>query len=68
VIEEGNMASGDTIEQTYAAQHHWTVERVFALLIAGGHRGDEAQHALAELAALETLALVWRQRAQQLMG
>jgi MOSC domain-containing protein YiiM len=66
VIEEGEVAPGDRIEQTERADHDWTVERVFKLLIGGGHRADGAGEQLQALAALETLAESWRGRAAKL--
>jgi MOSC domain-containing protein YiiM len=68
VIEEGEVAPGDRIEQVGQARHDWTVERVFKLLIGGGHRGDGAAEQLRTLAALETLAESWRGRAAKLAG
>ena len=66
VIEEGEVAPGDRIEQVEQAGHNWTVERVFKLLIGGGHRGEGATAALKALAELETLAENWRGRAAKL--
>lgn len=66
VIEEGEVAPGDRIEQVEQAGHDWTVERVFKLLIGGGHRGQGATAELIALAALETLADSWRGRAAKL--
>ena len=66
VIEEGQVAPGDRIEQVRQADHDWTVERVFKLLIGGGHRGEGAKAELKALAALETLAESWRARAGKL--
>ena len=68
VIEEGEVAPGDEIEQVGQAEHDWTVERVFRLLIGGGHRGEGATAALHALAELETLAESWRGRAAKLAG
>jgi MOSC domain-containing protein YiiM len=68
VIEEGDVAPGDRIEQIYAAGHDWTVARTFNLLIGGGHRVEGAKSALQALAALETLAENWRTRAAKLAG
>lgn len=68
VIEVGEVAPGDRIEQVEQAGHDWTVERVFKLLIGGGHRGDGANAALLALAELETLAESWRSRAAKLAG
>jgi MOSC domain-containing protein YiiM len=68
VIEEGEVAPGDRIEQEERAAHDWTLELVFNLLIGGGHRGDGAREQLQALAALETLADGWRGRAAKLAG
>ena len=71
VIKEGEVAAGEVIQQVEAARHGWTVERVFTLLIGGGHRVEEAgmnvRAALQELAEMETLAAVWRARAAALL-
>jgi MOSC domain-containing protein YiiM len=66
VIEEGEVAPGDSIEQVHAAGHDWTVARAFNLLIGGGHRAEDAKSELRALAALETLAESWRSRAAKL--
>ena len=68
VAEEGEVAPGDAIEQVEQAGHDWTVERVFRLLIGGGHRGEGAKADLQALAALEALAESWRGRAAKLAG
>jgi MOSC domain-containing protein YiiM len=68
VIEEGAVAPGDRIEQVEQADHDWTVEQVFKLLIGGGHRGERMKAELKALAALETLAESWRGRAVKLEG
>lgn len=68
VIEEGEVAPGDHIEQVHAAGHGWTVARSFNLLIGGGYRAADAKSALRALAALETLAESWRSRAAKLAG
>lgn len=66
VIEEGELAPGDRIKQVERASHDWTVERVFRLLIGGGHKMDGAKAELKALADLETLADSWRSRAAKL--
>jgi MOSC domain-containing protein YiiM len=66
VIEEGEVAPGDVIEQVGQEEHDWTVERVFRLLIGGGHRAEGAKAELDALAELETLAESWRGRAAKL--
>jgi len=68
VIEEGEVAPGDSIEQVHAAEHDWTVARTFNLLIGGGHRAIGAKSQLRALAALETMAESWRTRAAKLAG
>jgi MOSC domain-containing protein YiiM len=68
VIEEGEVAPGDRIEQVHAAGHDWTIARSFHLLIGGGHRAEGAKSALQALAALETMAESWRARAAKLAG
>ena len=68
VIEEGEVAPGDRIEQVGQADHDWTVERMFKLLIGGGHRGEGAKTELTALVELETLAESWRSRAAKLAG
>jgi MOSC domain-containing protein YiiM len=66
VIEEGEVAPGDTITLADRPLPQWTVARVFGLLVGGRHRGEQA--ALAELAQLEVLAEGWRLRAARLAG
>jgi MOSC domain-containing protein YiiM len=68
VIEDGYVAPGDSIEQTERAQHGWTVERTFQLLIGGLHLAPGADAALNELAALGELAENWRSRALKLQS
>ena len=68
VIEEGEVAPGDSIEQLHAAGHDWTIARTFHLLIGGGHRAVGAKSALQALTTLETLADSWRSRAAKLAG
>ena len=66
VIEEGLVKQGDVIEQIEQAPHDWTVARVFGLLIGSGHRKEGAVAELKELAQLESLAEVWRERAHKI--
>ena len=68
VIEEGEVAPGDRIEQVHSAGHDWTIARTFHLLIGGGHRAAGATSELRALAALETMAETWRTRAAKLAG
>ena len=66
VIEEGEVAPGDSIQQVDQAPHDWTVEIVFRLLIGGGHRANDSRNDLKALGDLETLADTWRNRARKL--
>lgn len=66
VIAAGVVAAGDAIAQVDSGPPQWTVARVFHLLIGGGHKAAGGQAALAELAALDTLAANWRARAAKL--
>lgn len=66
VIEEGNVAPGDSIAQVYRAGHDWSVARTFRLLIGTGHKAADALPDLQALAGLETLAETWRIRAAKL--
>ena len=68
VIEEGEVGPSDAIEQVESAQHGWTVERVFQVLIGGLQKAEGMQAALKELAGLHTLAANWRARAEQLLS
>jgi MOSC domain-containing protein YiiM len=68
VIEEGEIAAGDTIEQVTRMTHGWTVERAFQVLIGGLHRLDGMDVPLKELTTMEVLAESWRMRALQLLG
>ncbi len=67
VIEEGQVGPNDSIVQVERAQHGWTVERAFQMLIGGLHKVGGADMALQELAGMETLAANWRARAAQLL-
>jgi MOSC domain-containing protein YiiM len=68
VIEEGEVAPDDGIEQVERMTHGWTVERTFQLLIAGLHKAPDSEAALKELAVMEVLAESWQRRALQLLG
>jgi MOSC domain-containing protein YiiM len=67
VIEEGEVAPDDSIEQVARAPHGWTVERTFQMLIGGFHRLHGAKAALEELADMAVLAESWKFRARQLL-
>ncbi len=68
IIEEGEVAAGDVIEQVWQASHDMSVSRTFRLLIGGGHRQEGAKAELNELAQMHALADVWRKRAVSLAG
>lgn len=68
VVEEGEVAPGDRIEQVERAPHDWTIARVFRLLIGTGHKAPDAAPQLLELAQMESLAENWRIRAAKLAG
>lgn len=66
VVEVGVAESGDALELVERPLPEWSVARVFALLIGGGHRADQA--ALRHLTSLDLLAQNWRQRAAKMVG
>lgn len=61
VTREGDAAAGDRLMLTARPYPEWPMDRVFDLLIAGGHRRDPA--GVAALAAMPVLAEAWRGRA-----
>lgn len=64
ILQEGMVSPEDSLEQIDSGLTDWPVARVFALLIAGGHKSDPA--AIKALAQMDTLATAWRERAQML--
>lgn len=66
VIEPGHVAQGDVMRLVERGASEWTVDRVFRLLVAGGHRSEP--EAVRALAALPILAQTWRARAEALSG
>lgn len=64
VLEEGNVAAGETLRLVERPLPQWTVARLFRLLIGGA--GKREPGALRELAGLEVLAGNWRKRAEKL--
>lgn len=66
VIEEGTVATGDTLALVERPLPDWSVERVFHLLIGGA--GKREPEALRALAAMDSLATSWRARAEKLLG
>lgn len=59
VIEEGEVAAGDTLERIAIGAAEWSVARAFTALVAGKATGAE----LAELAALASLSPRMREKA-----
>lgn len=68
VVQEGDADSSIDVSMALIdrPQPEWTVERVFRLLIGGGHKAEPA--AVRELAAMPLLAEAWRERAAKLAG
>ena len=66
VIEEGVVATGDSLALIERPHPDWTVKRVIGLLIAGDGKADQA--AVQALSSLDVLAENWRKRAAMLAG
>lgn len=64
VIREGEARAGDVMTLIERPHPDWTIARIFALLIGGGHRDDPA--GVAALAQMPVLAEAWRGRAEKL--
>lgn len=64
VLEPGRVQAGDAIVQQERTQADWPLERLFGMIIAGRHKGHQAE--LRYLANLPILAETWRKRAAQL--
>ena len=64
VIREGEAEAGMRMDLLERPLPDWSIARVFALLIGGGHKRDpEGVH---DLAAMTVLAAAWRERARKL--
>lgn len=66
VVREGEAEAGREMALLERPLPEWPIDRVFRLLIGGGHKADAA--AVAKLAAMPVLAEAWRKRAAQLAG
>lgn len=66
VLETGTVQAGDRLELVERVLPQWSVARVFALLIGGGHKREPGE--VRELAGLDLLAEAWRTRARDLAG
>ncbi len=64
VIREGEAEAGGRMTLLERPLPEWSVERVFRLLIGGGHKREP--EAVRALAAMPVLAEAWRRRAVQL--
>ncbi len=64
VIEAGVVQAGDALTRVERGMADWPIERLFRVLIGGGHKADRA--VLGDLAAMPVLAEAWRQRATEL--
>ncbi|MCF6311138.1 MAG: MOSC domain-containing protein [Verrucomicrobiales bacterium] len=61
VIEPGFVREGDTLIQQEQPLPHWSLERLFRLIIGGEHRDNK--EVLNELSQKAVLAETWRKRA-----
>lgn len=61
VIEDGAVQAGDALQLLDRPHPEWSVARVFALIVAGGHKDDPGT--LRDLAGLAPLSQDWRRRA-----
>lgn len=66
VLEEGEIAAGDTMELLERLHPGWTIARTFGLLVAGDHKRD--REGLEALGALEVLAAPWKRRRENLLA
>ncbi|MEZ5709020.1 MAG: MOSC domain-containing protein [Blastomonas sp.] len=66
VLEPGPVAAGEMLKLIEAGPSQWTVDRVFRLLIGGGHKSEP--EAVEALSRLPQLAEAWRSRAEMLAG
>lgn len=66
VIREGEAAAGTRMELIDRPLPDWNIDRIFRLLIGGGHKRDP--HAVRALADMPLLAEAWRDRARKLAG
>ncbi len=64
VIREGEVEAGMTMDLLERTHDDWPLDRVFRLLIGGGHKHE--RDAVRELAGIGKLAEAWRERARKL--
>tara|TARA_R110001606_G_scaffold38763_4_gene108029 strand:- start:778 stop:1431 length:654 start_codon:yes stop_codon:yes gene_type:complete len=66
VLEEGRVRAGDDFIQLDRPLPDWPLDRLFALIVGGQHKGKGAE--LKSLSENPLLAGTWRLRAKQLAG
>ncbi len=66
VLEEGRVQVGDYFVQQARPYPDWPLERLFAIIIGGQHKGQAAE--LVALSKNKVLGKTWRVRAEQLAG
>ncbi|MEC3949229.1 MOSC domain-containing protein [Sphingobium sp. HWE2-09] len=66
VIREGEAEAGMRMDLLERPLPDWSIARVFALLIGGGHKCDP--EGVRALSAMTVLAAAWRERASKLAG
>ena len=64
VIREGEAEAGTQMTLLERPLPDWSIDRVFRLLIGGGHKADP--YAVRALADMPQLAEAWRERARKL--
>ena len=64
VLEDGLVQAGDQMVQQARPYPEWPLERLFAMLVGGQHKGQAG--ALVELSNNPALGKTWRIRAEQL--
>jgi len=66
VIEEGEVAGGDSLDLVARPFENWSVAKVFGLLVGGDHKRDRAS--LEQLGRVTALAEPWVRRRAALLG
>ena len=66
VVEEGTAQAGDPLELVEAGHGDWTVARLFAKLYDPSHKASADE--LREIAGLERLCTLWRNRVSDALG
>lgn len=66
VIQEGEVEAGAVMDRIERPHPDWPIDRVFRLLIGGGHKTDRA--GVEQLATMTALAETWRARAAKFVA